>query len=579
MNAIDFDKEDLHLAEIAKVAATEPIGSFGFFLQFGLLALGAIASGLILGVWFPVLWWAAYFAAFMTEKAAAAFALRRRLARLRPAVLGLMAARASIYNVLAVYFWTLEEPVFQMGTLVMVVGSTLNTSIHQGRFATSVACVAVPNALLFVAIAWLIYLESGFAAPFWGAVVATICILPYYAKSVLTVTQKWRELERVTNELNRSQRIESIGRLTGGVAHDFNNILSVILGSLELMRDAKDPRERTELIDGAIKATENGSELTSQMLAISRRSPLVPRTIDLNEAIASFADMAVRVLPASIKLDVHYAEQPVPAAVDPNMLQSALINLAMNSKDAMPSGGVLSVEVRRRAEVNQEPGRDRMCAIVVSDKGAGISDDDLSRVFEPFFTTKELGAGSGLGLSMVKGFVEQSGGQIDVESQVGSGTSVTLTLPISGKAIDAAPVRNQSIPPAQQARLFIVEDNQDLRALLARKLSRSGFDVVPFENGDEAARAIEQADYPDVLVSDMVMPGKLQGSDLARLARAQRPDLPIVLMSGYAASDDGRALANVQADAFVQKPVRFEELVSLIRKLLDKWHEEKSEAL
>ena len=348
--------------------------------------------------------------------------------------------------------------------------------------------------------------------------------------------------------LSRSQRLESIGRLTGGIAHDFNNLLTVILGNVALINEGmgRDSADTTQQSVSQIeRAAARGSALIRQLLAFARRQPLQPRTVDLDAMIRDSKPMLDRVLGEDVTLRsvVAPSDQLFLATVDPVGAESALLNLCINARDAMPNGGVITVELSRvtfdeqDARANPEIAAGSFVVISVNDTGTGIPDEHLTRLFEPFFTTKDVGRGTGLGLSMVYGFVKQSGGLVKVESALGRGTTIRLYFPEARDALPA-PTSNESeeIVRGNGETILLVEDEPALLELVTRLLEDLGYQVMGAENGAAALLAASGADRIDLLLTDIVMPGGVNGRQLAAELRLRHPGLPVVYMSGY--SDD-----------------------------------------
>ena len=347
--------------------------------------------------------------------------------------------------------------------------------------------------------------------------------------------------------LSRSQRLESIGRLTGGIAHDFNNLLTVILGNVAILRDGlrDGPPNATVTAESAAqieRAATRGSALVRQLLAFARRRPLQSRTVDIASIVRGAAPMLDRVLGEDVSL-----ERRIPSGtqfrtmVDPTGVESALLNLCINARDAMVNGGTIVIELARRTLTSADaqdiadvaPGD--YVAMIVRDNGSGIAPAHLPHLFEPFFTTKEVGRGTGLGLSMVYGFVKQSGGYIKVDSELGQGTTVTLYLPESLDTVPASPPRGVGVIPMGQGEVvLIVEDEPDLLTLASRVLQDLDYTVLEACDGREALRVAENAGQIDLLLTDLVMPGGMSGAQLARELSAKRPEMIVVYVSGYA---------------------------------------------
>jgi signal transduction histidine kinase/CheY-like chemotaxis protein len=337
------------------------------------------------------------------------------------------------------------------------------------------------------------------------------------------------ERAKAEEQLRQSQKMQALGQLTGGIAHDFNNLLTVIQGSADILtRDELADDRRKRFAKAIVQAADNAAVLTSQLLAFARRQPLKPEIVDLSQLVAGMTDLLDRTMGERIKIETTLARSTPPVTVDRNQLQSAILNIASNARDAMPDGGTLSIRV---SEVRSEAG-ERMATISVTDTGAGMDADTASRIFEPFFTTKKTGQGTGLGLSQVYGFATQSGGEVFVDSEPGHGTTVTLLLPCSEGGVTAAPHAEEPVLPAQpRAEILVVEDNEDVGQFAETLLTELGHSVTLATSGEEALELARAHDY-DVVFSDVVMPG-MGGLRLAERLAEEKPELPVVLATGY----------------------------------------------
>lgn len=364
------------------------------------------------------------------------------------------------------------------------------------------------------------------------------------------------ELAAAQEQLRQSQKMEAIGQLTGGVAHDFNNLLTIVRSSVGFLRRPDLPDERRRRYVEAIgEAVDRGAKLTGQLLAFARRQTLTPEVFDVPARVAATADMLGSVLGASVTIDVEVACDPCCAEADVSQFDTALVNLALNAKDAMAGVGALTLRVASE---------EARVAVSLSDTGCGIAPDALERIFEPFFTTKEVGKGTGLGLSQVFGFAKQSGGDIAVESEPGRGTTFTLYLPRIAAGPDdvAAPraeggrIERGRVEGAGK-RVLVVEDDPEIGAFAVQILEDLGYATARAASGEEALERLGEAPEPfDAVFSDVVMPG-MSGVDLARAVRQRWPGLPVILTSGYS-----HALAEEGADGFelVRKPYAAEDL-------------------
>jgi signal transduction histidine kinase len=365
------------------------------------------------------------------------------------------------------------------------------------------------------------------------------------------VTERTRELvaanERLQAEiaerrqaeaaLRQAQKMEVVGQLTGGVAHDFNNLLTVILGNVELLEQrATDPKLLT-IVRAAKRAAARGEQLTQQLLAFSRKQFLRPQSTDVNQLVEGMAELLQSSLSSANVLLTDLAPDLWACQTDPNQLEIVLLNLAINARDAMPNGGTLTIATTNATLAAGEDGARAgdYVQIAVTDTGTGIPPDILDRVFEPFFTTKEAGRGSGLGLSQVYGFVKQSNGQLRLDSELGSGTTITLYFPRAGATVQPHQ-GGEASGRETQISVLTVEDDPDVRELAVTMLAELGYKVTAAPDGDAALRIITQDPTIDLLFTDIVMPGGLDGFALAREALQARPDMKVLFTSGYSAN-------------------------------------------
>ncbi|HVI30611.1 response regulator [Phenylobacterium sp.] len=361
-------------------------------------------------------------------------------------------------------------------------------------------------------------------------------------------------------QLAQARKMEAVGQLTGGVAHDFNNLLTVVLGNVDIMaRKAEDEARRTRRIEAIRQAAERGRDLTRQLLAFSRRQHLTPVTIDVNALIHDFAPLLRQAVGEAVTVDLKFAEEMLCAHVDPTQLETALLNLAVNARDAMPDGGLLEIATRRDGE---------RIGVEVTDTGVGMSQDVRDRVFEPFFTTKEVGKGSGLGLSQVYGFVQQSEGEVRLESTPGKGTTFSLLLPASSTPAEVVkPAERAKTIEGGDEKILLVEDDPTVLALTLDMLTGLGYDVTTATNAAEALEVVHSDAKIDLLFTDVVMPGGVSGVSLARTSREIRPDLRVLLTSGFVG--EGAVIENAEFP-LLDKPYETALLAAKLRKLLDK---------
>jgi PAS domain S-box-containing protein len=384
---------------------------------------------------------------------------------------------------------------------------------------------------------------------------------------------------RETEErLRRSQRMEAIGQLTGGIAHDFNNLLAIVSGNLELLLELPDVRaDVRELAGEAMQASERGAELVRRLLAFARKQQLEPRAINLNERLPEIVQLLGRTLGEAVQIRTLGADDLWDALADPTQVDDALVNLAINARDAMPEGGTLAIETANMfldedyAQQHIDVSSGQYVMLAVTDTGLGMSAEVAARALEPFFTTKPAGRGTGLGLSQVYGFVKQSGGHVTIYSEQGRGTTVKLFLPRSApSSIDYSAERDRSgLPPHGTESVLVVEDNPDVRRLVRRQLSELGYKIHEACNGPEALKMLRSSLALDLMFTDIVMPEGMTGYELAAVARESRPTLKILFTSGYTAIGAGQDQDSRAGGPLLSKPYRKRDLAHFIRAALD----------
>lgn len=386
------------------------------------------------------------------------------------------------------------------------------------------------------------------------------------------------ELEQARAVLAQSQKLEAVGQLTGGVAHDFNNLLTVITNALELLATCpNDEARRTRIIGTAMRASERGARLTQQLLTFARRQPLHPKVHNINTLILGFEAVLRQARPEPIELALTLCDAALASNIDAAQFETALLNLVLNARDAMPSGGTLRISTglevvdtaRVLAMTTITPGR--YARICVADNGTGMRPDVLARAFEPFYTTKEIGRGSGIGLSQVYGFVAQSGGHVIIDSVPSSGTTVTLYLPAADStAAGDADHLGEADRPITNGKVLVVEDDPDVLAVTVESLRSIGYDVVAAMDGPSALSLLERERDVGILFSDVVMPQGMNGFELAQAATRLRPELRVLLASSY---PNARATTTPVATVaggdfpFLPKPYRAAELANALRAL------------
>lgn len=384
-------------------------------------------------------------------------------------------------------------------------------------------------------------------------------------KTNLELRTQIAERARIEDALRQAQKIEAIGQLTGGIAHDFNNLLMVITGGLDMLDRREDPARRQRLMNGMRQAAQRGAALTRQLLAFSRRQSLAPEAVDLAQRIRQMHELLDRSLRGDIHVQVEFAADLWPVEVDPGELELVILNLAVNARDAMPDGGSILLQAAN-APNEQVLGREGdFVRLTVTDSGTGIPDDLRERVFDPFFTTKEIGKGSGLGLAQVYGFARQSGGTVWIDSQCERGTSVIMLLPRSQQVPEQVPSEHSPVEESHQrsaGHILLVDDDEKVAATVAQMLEHLGYQVIHCASAAAALESLANGSRVDLVFSDVMMPGGMNGVELAREIRVRQLDIPVLLTSGYA--EAARTAAEAQGIRILAKPYRLEELAEAL---------------
>ncbi len=392
------------------------------------------------------------------------------------------------------------------------------------------------------------------------------------------VADEIAERMKAEEQLRQSQKMEAVGQLTGGIAHDFNNMLAVIIGSLNLAkrRLGKGEVDIGRFIDGAIDGANRAATLTQRLLAFSRQQPLAPEVVDINKMVGGMSELLDRSLGELVRLEMVLAAGLWRVKADPAQLESAILNLAVNARDAMPKGGRLTIETSN-ASIDQKYSREyalipgQYVLVAVTDNGIGIPDDVVGKVFDPFFTTKEVGKGTGLGLSQVYGFVRQSGGHVKIYSEVDVGTTVKIYLPrFAGDDVTSSASQVAAHPGAsmQNETILVVEDDERVRSISCESLRELGYNVLEAASAREALRTIENGSVPDLLFTDVVMPD-MTGAELAAALSKRHPELKVLFTTGYTRN---AIVHNGMLDAgkhLLSKPFAIEDLAAKVRNLLD----------
>jgi PAS domain S-box-containing protein len=368
-----------------------------------------------------------------------------------------------------------------------------------------------------------------------------------FAKVTRDITERKeaeRRLQEAREQLFRSQKMETLGQFTGGLAHDFNNLLTAVLGAAELARrQAGDNEKLKRHLDSVRAAAQRGSAITKQLLAFASRQPLEPKLLDLNQQLQEVSGLIRQSLRGNIELVTETNSRLWAVEADPSQLELAVLNLALNARDAMPEGGAVRIAAANLSLSGEVEGLvGEFVAISVIDKGTGIAPEIRNRIFDPFFTTKGFGHGTGLGLSQVYGFAKQSNGAVSVDTEVGKGTTVTIYLPAkSGKAAEVAKT-------GSRGRVLVVEDDLMLAEMAAELIGEMGYQVQVAHNAQEALAIMQRSEPFHLVFSDVVMPGGMSGLELARKMRSRYPELPILLTTGF-------------SDALAGRPVEFPVLM------------------
>ncbi len=387
-----------------------------------------------------------------------------------------------------------------------------------------------------------------------------------------------RQRKESEQQLRQAQKMEAVGHLTGGIAHDFNNLLTAILGNLEMLQDRVelDPSAR-KFMDIAFRAADRGADLTQRLLAFSRKQTLSPEAADINKLVQRVTELMRRTLGEDIEIETVLAGGLWPATVDPGQLESALLNLAINARDAMPEGGKLTIETANShldqayTDAHEEVNPGQYVRVAVTDTGTGMPPEVVARAFEPFFTTKEIGLGSGLGLSMVYGFVKQSAGHVNIYSEPGHGTTVKLYLPKAAATDQAARAAepSQRAQPMGDETVLVVEDDPDVRAFVVAALGVLGYRVMEAEDGPAALALLNQVSRIDLLLTDVVLPRGMNGRQVAEEVRKRYPRLKTLFSSGYTENAIVHQ-GTLDKDAeLLAKPYTREALAQKVRRVLD----------
>ena len=414
------------------VRRTERVLSIEFAVRFALVVICCGLGWWFLDLSFLPAWIVAYYLCVALEKYVSRQPLGPNPTRGFLRLWGVSFLLCSVYSALPVYVWSLEDAVYRFGAIILLVGGALNIFLLRSRSWALGTAYLIPYVVAVYWIAATLYAAPYGGAQFWTAMILSTALAIYFAVALFEADRSNRELNATRAQFVQAQKVEAIGMLTSGVAHDFNNLLSVIQGNLELLKAYPDAPDRAVFLDEALMAAQRGAQLTKQLNAHGRQGQPAPRRLDPCVVLRNLEEVATRVLPANIALHLDCVPDQSTIMIDETTLQSALLNLVINARDAMPNGGRISITVHDPATppeaVNLIQSRGYV-AFEVRDTGDGIPEEIIEQVREPFFSTKPEGQGSGLGLAMVSGFALQSGGDLDIQSTLGVGTRVTLYLP------------------------------------------------------------------------------------------------------------------------------------------------------
>ncbi|WP_342394740.1 PAS domain S-box protein [Sinorhizobium garamanticum] len=395
--------------------------------------------------------------------------------------------------------------------------------------------------------------------------------------SILSINSDITRRLAIEEQLRQAQKLEAVGRLTGGIAHDFNNLLTVILGNAEVLAERlSEDKSLRHLAEMTSAAAQRGADLVHRLLAFARRQALEPQVVDLNSLLKDMDGLLRRALSAEIEIEFIQSADLWNALVDPSGLETAILNLCLNARDAMPRGGRLTIETgnlslnQNYADCGAEIAPGQYVVVTISDTGIGMQPQILARAFEPFFTTKETGKGSGLGLSMVFGFAKQSNGHVKIYSEPGRGTTVKIYLPraVRGEE-ETRSSPEKAVVPQGTEKILLVEDNGLVLSYVAAQLENFGYRIIAAGNGQEASDILREVSDIDLLFTDVIMPGGLNGGQLAEEARRIRPEIPILFTSGYTEDFITHQGGLDPGLHFLKKPYRPRELAAKIRLILD----------
>jgi signal transduction histidine kinase/CheY-like chemotaxis protein len=561
--------------ELESLAKVETLNSLEFRVQFIAVFVCVATAVATTGLWILFAWFALHYSLVFLERILASRFTKLGTPLAFYTIISLNLAVGVTFAWLPVYLWMQGQPSFYFAAMALLVGSTLNTFLIRSSLWYQAVCFVAPNAGAFLLISIVI---SGQGLP-TGEVVALVVIasavLLYFLVAVVEMHRMHIAHEHTRDQLLQSQKTEVIGRLTGGVAHDFNNLLSVISGNLEIALSETNETDRNTAIQGALKAATRGGNLVHQLLAFARKARLESRSIPVDAALTELGEMARRVIPSSIVVDLGHNKSGLFVLADPVSLTTALLNLLLNARDAISGSGTIQLSVtgvspkELPAGMTYDKAYTSFVLFTVKDSGHGMSSELIDKVTEPFFTTKPVGFGSGLGLSMVQGFAQQSGGGIHIASSPSVGTTVYVALP-SGTASDqlrTVPL-NLGRLDSVTGTVLVVEDQLELLKMISRVLGSGGFLVHSASTADEAIALVDSGLHPDLLITDAVMPGSLSMEDLVARVRSVNASAKIIIMSGYDERQLEYEASGFGEFTFLQKPFSLSRLSSMASEIL-----------
>ena len=560
--------------ELAQLRDMETLFSFELLVQTALVAACSIAAWVFLDLWQIPLWFTANYGLILVEKAL----LTRNLgASSKGRYFGhllLSFCIASTAACLPIFLWSNGDALLRYAALAYMVGATLNTFLIRSRSWQVMLCYMLPNSAVFFAISFNFILSPYTNNQGILAFGIALAITLYFLTSIVEATRQHRENLSTRQELLQAQRLETLGSLSGGIAHDFNNLLSIISGNLELLRDGSSIVSKDDLIEQSLQASQRGANLTQKFLAFGRQSSLTSRPINVEVAFFELEELLARLIPEAIELRIKVATETPPIFADEDALYSAIFNLAINARDASNGHGIIKITAARYSTQDSFDGFSTLTdetqdfvKISVSDSGVGIAPEFLDSTIEPYFTSKPFGKGAGLGLAMVSGFATQSGGGIRIWSQPSVGTTVDLILPAS--KVSAEDKRSsksfEKFRQCSNSQVLVVEDEHELLEILEQHLETDGYSVKTAGSGDEALSLLRCGLNPNLIITDVVMPGKTQGLELVQAASKIDAQTRFIVMSGYAPPSDELSPDIAKRVHYMKKPFLLSDLSDVIR--------------